>query len=166
MGQRTHTSPGNLFLSRVDKDSSPDGCWIWTGRVDKYGYGRGKYQRRSLGAHRIAYLLFVGPLPDGVPLDHTCHDRSCELGTGCMHRRCVNPDHLQLTTVAINTQRGRAGMLSHADYERRGTCRNGHPWVPTNIRMRRVNGEQRRVCHPCERARVARYRAKRRTVAS
>jgi hypothetical protein len=150
------------FLNSVAKSED---CWTWTGSVDRYGYGKFYFRGRYIGAHRFSYTLFVGPLPTGVPIDHTCHDRDCELGVDCMHRRCVNPNHLEASSVALNTQRGRAGTMSHAYYERSGKCRSGHPWIPDNIRPRRINGKTARVCVLCERKRTARYKAKVRAAA-
>lgn len=67
-----------------------NGCWLWTGFVDKKGYGHlGDYL-----THRLAFELFIGPLPPGVPLDHQC-----------AVKRCCNPLHLQPTTSAENSRR-------------------------------------------------------------
>lgn len=73
-----------------------DGCWIWTGHVGKRGYGTVMGERRKpLLAHRVMYEKYVGPIPDGLQLDHLCRNR-----------KCVNPKHLEPVTTQENTRRG------------------------------------------------------------
>lgn len=83
------------FWSKVEKSS---GCWAWTGHKNRNGYGwtlgpKGKGE----SAHRIAYELLVGPIPEGLQIDHLCRNRAC-----------VNPDHLEPVTQRVNWQRGNA----------------------------------------------------------
>ena len=88
------------FWSKVRKTS---GCWLWTGATNADGYGtfhvdRFNGRQRVAYAHRIAYSLLRGPVPDGLELDHAV----------CGTRRCVNPDHLDPVTHAVNMQRAAA----------------------------------------------------------
>lgn len=73
-----------------------DGCWIWTGaKQGEYGLVRGpRPERRSLSAHRLSYEHHVGPIPDGMEIDHLC----------CV-KLCVNPYHLEPVTHRANIQR-------------------------------------------------------------
>jgi hypothetical protein len=86
------------FLSRARFAAKlvvqPNGCITWGGTCDRYGYGRFKLNGRMDKAHRVAYELFVGPIPAGLVIDHLCR-----------HRACVNPQHLEAVTQTVNIQR-------------------------------------------------------------
>lgn len=89
-----------VFWSLV-KNESDDGCWLWQGRLDPHGYGRFDHAGKPQLAHRMAYLLVNGWLPE--VLDHSCHNHSGCLGMpSCQHRRCCNPSHLVPSTIAEN----------------------------------------------------------------
>lgn len=79
-------------------------CWLWLGAIDRTGYGRFTFRGSNcFRAHRAAYILYVGEIPEGLVINHTC---------GVRH--CVRPDHLEVTTPAHNAQwnsRARAAGL-------------------------------------------------------
>lgn len=109
------------FKTKVEKhDADCDccrGCWHWTGFIDKAGYGRIREGGRDtpvLYAHRVSYEHYVGPIPEGLHLDHV-------LDRGCIHRHCVNPEHLEPVSPRENTLRGEAGEV-----RRTGRCSRGH----------------------------------------
>lgn len=97
--------------TRILRSIVPDtatGCWVWKYRTDRDGYGRiAVRQGVREEAHRTAFETFVGPIPDGLQLDHLCHntDADCPGGRRCGHRRCVNPAHLEPVTALTNSQR-------------------------------------------------------------
>lgn len=131
------------FWSKVVK--VPDGCWLWTAsKVRGYGQfrvtiARGKY--RMLKAHRVAYELCKGPIPEGLPLDHLCRVPAC-----------VNPDHLEIVSARTNTLRGQSpSIVTHAT----GICKRGHLIAGAN---RRVTADGRVQCLECHKDMITRWR--------
>jgi hypothetical protein len=88
-----------------------NGCWYWTGAQQSRGYGSmGMGPRGHLRthlAHRLAHHWFIGPIPEGMTVDHLCHnaDKTCPGGPNCPHRRCVNQAHLEAVTRQENERR-------------------------------------------------------------
>jgi len=96
----------NRFWSKVDV-RGPNDCWLWIGQMTHRGYGCFKLNGFLKGAHRVAFELSVGPIPDGMWVLHHC---DCP--------RCVNPAHLFIGTAADNT----ADMMNKGRFvDRRGT---------------------------------------------
>lgn len=97
------------FWKKVDR-RGPDECWPWLGHCQNGGYGQFGSGGKRL-THRIAYEYLVGPIPDGLDLDHLCHtaDPQCADNEKCPHRKCCNPDHLEPVTRRENIRRGRGG---------------------------------------------------------
>lgn len=123
----------------------PNGdCWEWQGSQQD-GYGRFYVHKRGhFMAHRVAYVLLVGPMPDDMPLDHLCRNHAC-----------VNPDHVEIVTQRENTLRG---ATIPADHARRTHCPKGHPYDDTNT-LREKNGQRR--CRECSRLRRSTPEARR-----
>jgi hypothetical protein len=135
------------FLSRTDR-LAPDGCWLWTGCLSAEGYGSVSVVRRSRLAHRIAYRMFNGPISDGLQIDHVCHNRdeSC-MGGVCIHRRCVNPAHLEAVTNMVNGRRGKTGVVNARRIKAQTHCIRGHEFNEANT----YTFQGRRHCRPCRR---------------
>jgi hypothetical protein len=149
------TSTLDRFMAKVEVGAS--GCWVWTAGLGRGGYAKFKAEGRTVGAHRWAYEHFVGPIPEGLQLDHTCHDpASCV--APCPHRRCVNPSHLEAVTCQENLLRGGTFQAANAA---KTHCVHGHEYTPENT-MADGGG---RSCRTCKRAQVKRWReANRETV--
>lgn len=86
------------FLSKISHLG--DGCWLWTAQRSPGGYGQFKLYGRKLGAHVVSYRAFVGPIADGLELDHLCRNRAC-----------VNPLHLEAVRHRTNVLRGLVPVL-------------------------------------------------------
>ncbi len=157
MRRKTRTPEARFWAKvRVADAADPDACWLWTGALDRDGYGQFWVAGRQVKAHRFAYELLVGPIPDGLQGDHQCHnrDKSCKGGPTCLHRRCVNsPDHLEPASGRDNTMRGDTITAGNAS---KTHCPVGHPYSSANTRVRSDGG---RDCRACKRARKAAYRA-------
>lgn len=142
---------------RIEEKIVPEpitGCWLWTAYRDPKGYGRLQAEgggRVNL-AHRDVYERLVGPIPEGLTLDHLCKTPSC-----------VNPAHLEPVTGAENTRRGRAGEVRRAIRRAVTQCKNGHEYLPetTYVVENLVTGGTERRCRICLRASFKKYRAKR-----
>ena len=109
------------------------GCWIWTGATSNRGYGHIWVAGKTKGAHRVAYEIVKGPIPAGLTIDHLCRVKAC-----------VNPDHLEPTTLRVNLLRGIGPTAVNAA---KTHCIRGHPLAEGHIYLRW------RVCRKCRRIR-------------
>ena len=119
------------------------GCWVWVARIDDQGYGKLGVKARNAFAHRWAWEQVYGPVPEGLQLDHVCHSNaaSCAGGPGCLHRRCVNPSHLEPVLPIENVRRSMT--------VRRVTCLNGGH--PLDGLTHHGDGTVTRRCKTCDR---------------
>lgn len=112
--------------SRVAVDEQT-GCWVWTGCISG-GYGHVRHKGKVDRAHRVAYEIFIGPIPPGLDLDHV----------ECQRTLCINPFHTEPVTRAENVSRMRALL------PRKLVCPKGH---------QKINGR----CRECNRQATLRY---------
>lgn len=128
------------------------GCWIWTKKLHRAGYGllniKGPRGWKWKYAHRYAYETSVGPVPEGLELDHKCRNRCC-----------VNPAHLEPVTHQENCRRGDAGKPSAEQKRLLTHCINGHEFSTENTFI--YLGKYR-MCRACGRERMRRRRAAKR----
>lgn len=128
--------PIERFMEKVV--TSIDGCWEWTAYRGKNGYGRFYFEGRGALAHRWSYEHHVGPIPDGLVIDHLCRNRAC-----------VNPDHLEPVTMSENVLRGDGPAIAAARFGDVTHCPSGHAYTEENT----YRGSSGRTCLTCKRAR-------------
>jgi hypothetical protein len=118
------------FWRKVDRNG-PDGCWLWTRGTDDDGYGIFGTKLWQAKAHRWSYELLVGPIPQGLVIDHLCRIHAC-----------VNPEHLEPVTDKTNTLRGFSPAAKNAV---KTHCKRGHEFTDANTGLHR-NGRFCRIC--------------------
>lgn len=140
-----------------------NGCLIWTGTANpKNGYGQISDGGKVLYTHRVAYQLVKGKIPDGLVIDHACHNRDPEChGGNCIHHLCINPHHLEAVTQSEN--RIRSPHTKTSANQQRTHCKAGHEFSPENTRTVSTTGV--RVCIACHRRRQREFNARRRAAA-
>lgn len=110
---------------------STQGCWEWIGSISNRGYGQVGVIGKVRSTHRVAYELLVGPISDGLHIDHLCRNRSC-----------CNPAHLEAVTPKVNAERTPNAQKTH--------CVHGHPLAGRNLIVReRKSGLTTRGCRVC-----------------
>lgn len=100
------------FMEKIDRQGGETGCWMWRAgkRSDGYGLIQDGYYGKTVSSHRIAYRLFVGEIPDGMMVMHSCDNKLC-----------VNPSHLSLGSSADNQR-------DMASKRRVRSSKIGMPW--------------------------------------
>lgn len=126
--------PTSLVERFMDKVTVTEGCWLFHPFNKANGYawiaiGGGKKR----GCQRVSYELFIGPIPDGLHIDHLCRVHNC-----------VNPDHLEAVTPRENVLRGISLWASNV---RKTLCPQGHPYSGDNLIVRGKS----RYCRICVR---------------
>jgi hypothetical protein len=137
-------SPYDRLMKRVDKLSSPTGCWLWTGSKNLGGYGQFKWNStESESTHRASWRIFMGKIPENIQVLHRCDVR-----------HCVNPNHLFLGTNDDN----------HLDKAIKKRAKNQHSRSNMEVCLRGHTGEWRvtpngtRYCRLCLKLRTKRLR--------
>lgn len=139
MSRIRYATDADRIRQNVVEDDN--GCWIWQRRLNRGGYGIGNRYvdgaKVTFRTHRLAYEVFVGPIPAGLALDHLCRVRAC-----------CNPAHLEPVTFRENLLRSPLTLAAIRRAAQR--CLNGHPFDEENTRFRPTGG---RECRTCARAR-------------
>ena len=122
------------FLDKIQRDQET-GCWLWQANRNRDGYGAIKVDGKYLKAHRVAYELYRGQIPDGLHIDHLCSNR-----------RCVNPYHLEPVTMKENRRRTVARGLARNANTYKTHCKRGHELAGENLR---IYPSGARICRAC-----------------
>jgi len=145
VNRRRRTAAGERLYDHMVVDDETE-CWIWTGATNASGYGRIGVWRddgrcTNAATHRVSYEYDIGPIPDGLQIDHLCRNRLC-----------FNPKHLEPVTPSENARRAKSA-ITH--------CPSGHPYSGDNL----IQRKGRRLCRECRniynRAYIARKKAER-----
>ena len=131
------------FWDNIGPHSDPNACWLWVGRTVKNGnilrygaLGVSEVKDKYVRAHRYAYELLVGPIPEGITIDHV-------KSRGCTSTLCVNPAHLEPVTMRVNLLRGNGYFAVNA---RKTHCPQGHKYDTTYIDKSEISHRRCSVC--------------------
>lgn len=125
-----------LAIERFEtKVNRGPGCWVWAAGKTSQGYAQFWDGSRQVKGHRFAYEAYVGPIPEGLTLDHRCRNRAC-----------VNPAHLEPVSQGENVRRGAAAGTFGKANRAKTHCPHGHPYDEANTRLYRGL----RHCRTCE----------------
>lgn len=129
------------LISILSSNVTVADCWLWGGKTDGDGYG--VFGAGPDRIHRVVWQELVGPVPEGLVLDHLCRVRTC-----------CNPDHMRCVTPGENVLCGYGISAMNA---RKTHCANGHEFNEENTSPRKGRGG--RECKPCRRDQARRRRA-------
>lgn len=136
MGYRKRGIDGLELLAWIKSQCIVDdhGCWLWQGPTNDKGYGVTNYNKIHTKAHQLTYRLQIGPVPEGLELDHTCRVR-----------KCCNPLHMEAITHAENVKRGLLHTVS-GNKPKPTSCPKGHPYEGYNLYFDPKGGMRCRQC--------------------
>lgn len=125
-------------------------CLLFGGPLS-HGYGRFRDGKNRWLTHRLTALIWFGEIPNGLVVDHQCHNEAshqglCNGGRTCRHRRCVNPAHLRLVENSVNMN-----SVKPASGFRTAHCKKGHERNAANSPKSSGRGFR---CLPCEQDRT------------
>lgn len=139
-GYYKRLKPEQRFYNKFIK--LDNGCWQWTGSLDREGYAVFWLGKNNVRAYRYSYELTKGKIPNGLQIDHLCRNHSC-----------VNPDHLEPVTGKENTNRGILSQVTKDRFKNLTHCNRGHSLKGNNI----IYLPKQRLCRKCNQKRQSEY---------
>lgn len=138
-------TPLERFMAHITIQENE--CWLWDVSNTDNGYVDFIVDGEKIKAHIWSYLHFIGGYDRSLDIDHTCHnDSGCAGGPTCLHRRCVNPYHLEPVTRKENANRGECGQYLAA----RTHCKSGHEFTPSNTQYGKRGNRRCKKCRALE----------------
>lgn len=134
-----------------------DECLLYEGPIGSRGYGKIFFKGKHLSAHRVSYEKWHGEIPSDLHVDHICHNEAshrgeCAGGPKCLHKRCINPQHLRVITCKDNLN-----AVAKKLGPRKTHCPHDHEYTEENTHVYyNKRGAMQRSCLTCERARTRR----------
>ena len=119
------------FWNKIQVDENT-GCWNWLGPKVGRGYGVITIDSRQRYTHRFAYEVNIGKIPESLTIDHLCKNKLC-----------ANPEHMEVVSNRENNMRGNSMSAINA---RKTHCKNGHPLIGSNLRVRKTGVRNCRIC--------------------
>jgi len=135
----SHMTVEERIISKINyegtlKPNMDSKCHEWTAYKNNYNYGQIKINKKSVGAHRLAYQLWVGPIPADKP----------QVNHHCDNPPCVNPEHLYAGTAKENMKDRDVRGRNHES--KKTHCKNGHKFNQANTRIDKNNVRHCREC--------------------
>lgn len=127
------TNAASRFWSKTIPGKN--GCILWVGRTNGDGYGQFDVNGRTIGAHRYAFELKYGPVPEGKQIDHLCRVR-----------HCVNPEHMEAVIQRVNIMRGEGIAATN---KAKTHCKRGHALEGKNVYIVKQGKYRSRQCRQC-----------------
>lgn len=146
------------FMLSHNCEKSDSGCLIWQRGISSTGYPQLNFKGKVYKLYRLLWEREFGSIPDGMVIDHDCHNKAAERGEcsggKCEHRKCLEVSHLKLSTHKANTL---ASPLSKSSIHAAKTCCDkGHPLSGDNLGHISTRPGVR-VCKTCVAERKRRY---------
>ena len=129
------------LLAKVDASNSD--CWNWTASTTTRGYPQFRLDGKVVKAYRTMYEYFVGPIPDGLDVNHICGNRLC-----------MNYRHMELVSRTETLLRAGVPDMTHKRYAAQTHCKRGHEYTEANTQWQKIKGVWCRNCKTCRAVRA------------